>query len=186
MVEGNVEKIKSMAMDLLNFAKEREPEYQLCDPNKPAKDVFDLMAPRAREYGIALEMDLDKNLPHLWFDPEGVHRCLMNLVTNAIDACVEVGCSSRKVEVVLRSSKPKGWAVEYQVVDNGCGMDEKTRAKIFQSFFSTKGSRGTGLGLMITKKIVDEHGGIIEVESQKARGSKVSIRLPEIEKSPVS
>ncbi len=186
MVEGNVEKIKSMAMDLLNFAKEREPEYQLCDPNEPVRELFDLMTPRAREYGIALEMDLDKNLPHLWFDPEGIHRCLMNLVTNAIDACAEVGHSHENGVVVLRSSKPKGWAVEYQVVDNGCGMDEKTRAKIFQSFFSTKGSRGTGLGLMITKKIVDEHGGIIEVESQKARGSKFSIRLPERERSPVS
>ncbi len=186
MVEGNVAKIKSMAMDLLNFAKEREPDYQLCDPNKPAREVFDLMAPRAREYGIALDMDLDKDLPHFWFDPEGIHRCLMNLVTNAIDACVEVGCSTRKVEVVLRSFKPKGWAVEYQVVDNGCGMDEETKDKVFQSFFSTKGSRGTGLGLMITKKIVDEHGGLIEVESQKSTGSKFSIKLPEREGPQVS
>ncbi|KPK29967.1 MAG: response regulator receiver protein [Nitrospira bacterium SG8_3] len=185
MVEGNVEKIKSMAMDLLNFAKEREPEYQLCDPNKPLREVFDLMAPRAREYGIALEMDLDENLPHFLFDPEGIHRCLMNLVTNAIDACAEVGCSARKVEVVLRSFKPKGWAVQYQVVDNGCGMDEETKDKVFQSFFSTKGSRGTGLGLMITKKIVDEHGGVIELESEKSTGSKFSIKLPEREKSPV-
>jgi signal transduction histidine kinase len=185
MLEGNVEKIKSVAMDLLNFAKQREPEYQLCDPNKPAREVFDLMAPRAREYGIDLEMDLDKNLPHLWFDPEGIHRCLMNLVTNAIDACVEVGCSTRKVEVVLRSFKPKGWAVAYQVVDNGCGMDEETKDKVFQSFFSTKGSRGTGLGLMITKKIVDEHGGVMEVESEKLTGSKFSIKLPEREEPPV-
>jgi signal transduction histidine kinase len=185
MVEGNVKKIKSMAMDLLNFAKEREPDYQLCDPNKPAREVFDLMTPRAQEYGIALELELDKNLPPLWFDPEGIHRCLMNLVTNAIDACVEVGCASRKVEVIIRSLKPKGWAVEYQVVDNGCGMDEETKDKVFQSFFSTKGSRGTGLGLMISRKIVDEHGGVIEVESEKSTGSKFSIKLPEREKPPV-
>ena len=185
MVEGNVKKIKSMAMDLLNFAKEREPDYQLCDPNKPAREVFDLMTPRAQEYGIALELELDKNLPSLWFDPEGIHRCLMNLVTNAIDACVEVGCASRKVEVIIRSLKPKGWAVEYQVVDNGCGMDEETKDKVFQSFFSTKGSRGTGLGLMISRKIVDEHGGVIEVESEKSTGSKFSIKLPEREKPPV-
>jgi signal transduction histidine kinase len=186
MVEGNVEKIKSMAMDLLNFAKEREPEYQLCDPNKPLREVFDLMAPRAHEYGIALEMDLDENLSPFLFDREGIHRCLMNLVTNAIDACVEVGCSTRKVEVLLRSVKPKGWAVEYQVVDNGCGMDEETKEKVFQRFFSTKGSRGTGLGLMMTKKIVDEHGGLVEVESEKSSGSKFSIKLPEKENSPVS
>jgi signal transduction histidine kinase len=181
MVEGNVDKIKSMAMDLLNYAKERKPEYQLCDPNKPAKEVYDLMIPRAREYGVTLEMDLDKRLPEVWFDPEGIHRCLLNLVTNAIDACAEVGCSSRKVDVVLQSRKPEGWAVEYNVVDNGCGMDEETRAKIFHSFFSTKGSRGTGLGLMLAKKIVDEHEGVIEVESEKGKGTKFFIRLPEKE-----
>ena len=186
MVEGNVTKIKNMAMDLLNYAKERKPEYQLCDPNKPAKEVYDLMIPRAREYGVTLEMDLDKRLPEVWFDPEGIHRCLLNLVTNAIDACAQVGCSSRKVEVVLQSRKPEGWAVEYNVVDNGCGMDEETRAKIFHSFFSTKGSRGTGLGLMLAKKIVDEHEGVIEVESEKSTGSKFSIKLPEREKSPAS
>jgi signal transduction histidine kinase len=185
MVEGNVTKIKNMAMDLLNYAKEREPEYQRCDPNKPAKEVYDLMIPQAREYGVILEMDLDKRLPEVWFDPEGVHRCLLNLVTNAIDACAEVGCSTRKVKVVLQSRKPEGWAVEYNVVDNGCGMDEETRAKIFHSFFSTKGSRGTGLGLMLAKKIVDEHEGVIEVESEKSTGSKFSIRLPERGKSPV-
>lgn len=184
MVEGNVTKIKNMAMDLLNYAKERKPEYQLCDPNKPAKEVYDLMIARAREYGVTFETDLDKRLPEVWFDPEGIHRCLLNLVTNAIDACAEVGCSSRKVEVVLQSRKPEGWAVEYAVVDNGCGMDEETRAKIFHSFFSTKGSRGTGLGLMLAKKIVDEHEGVIEVESEKGKGTKFFIRLPERGKPP--
>ena len=179
IVEGNVSKIKNMAIDLLNYAKEREPEYQPCDPNRPAKEVFDLMVPRARKNGVSLETDLDENLPDVWFDPEGVHRCLLNLVTNAVDACVDVSCSSRKGEVTLRSLKPEGWAVEYQVVDNGCGMDEETRSKIFHTFFSTKGSRGTGLGLMITKKIVDEHGGLVEVESEKAKGTKLFIRLPE-------
>ena len=186
MVEGNVKKIKSMALDLLKFTKDREPEYQLCDPNRPVQEVFDLMVSRAKEYGISLELDLDKNLPELWFDPEGIYRCLLNLVTNAIDACAEVGCSGERGVVLLRSLKSEGWAVEYQVVDDGCGMDEETRAKVFQSFFSTKGSRGTGLGLMITKKIVDEHEGLIEVESKKAKGSKFFIRLPYKEKSPVS
>jgi len=186
MVEGNVRKIKNMAMDLLNYAKEREPEYQLCDPNRTAKEVFDLMISRAREYGVALHLDLNENLLDFWFDPDGIHRCLLNLVTNAIDACLDVSCSSKKGEVILRSRKPEGWAVEYQVVDNGCGMDEETRAKIFHSFFSTKGSEGTGLGLMITKKIVDEHGGAITVESEKGRGTKFSLRLPDKRQEPNS
>jgi signal transduction histidine kinase len=81
-------------------------------------------------------------------------------------------------KVSLRSLKRKNYAVEYEISDNGCGMDEETRAKIFQQFFSTKGSRGTGLGLMITHKIVAEHGGVIECSSEKEKGTKVVIRLP--------
>ena len=179
MVKGNVDRIKNMAMDLLNYAKEREPVYELCDPNKPIKEIFDLILPRAREYRITLQMELDESLPNVWFDLEGLHRCLLNLITNAIDACTYMSFDEKRAEIILRSLKPEGWAVEYQVEDNGCGMDEKIKNQIFKSFFSTKGSRGTGLGLMITKKIINEHGGIIGTESEKDRGTKFFIRLPE-------
>ena len=179
MIKGNVQKIKGMAVDLLNFAKEREPEYQLCDPNGPAREVFDLMLSRATEMGVALKIAPAQSLPDAWFDREGIHRVLLNLVTNAIDACGDISCASKTGEVSLRTLKPQGWAVEYQVTDNGCGMDEETRKKIFQIFFSTKGSRGTGLGLMIAKKIVDEHGGVIDLSSEKGSGTVFRVRLPE-------
>jgi signal transduction histidine kinase len=178
MIKGNVQKIKGMAVDLLNYAKEREPEYQLCDPNEPAKEVWDLMLPRATELGVTLKIALAQGLPKVWFDREGVHRVLLNLVTNAIDACTDISCVPRAGEVSLRTLESEGWAVEYQVMDNGCGMDEETRKKIFQIFFSTKGSRGTGLGLMIAKKIVDEHGGAIDVSSEKGKGTVFTVRLP--------
>jgi signal transduction histidine kinase len=179
MIKGNVQKIKGMAVDLLNYAKEREPEYQLCDPNLPLREVADLMRSRAEENGVVLKSDLDENLPGVLLDPEGIHRVLLNLVTNAIDACTDLSCTHTKGEVLLRSMRSKGWAVEYQVRDNGCGMEEETRKKIFQIFFSTKGSRGTGLGLMIAKKIVDEHGGVIDVSSQKGNGTVFTVKLPE-------
>jgi signal transduction histidine kinase len=179
MIKGNVQKIKGMAVDLLNYAKEREPEYQLCDPNLPAQEVYDLMLSRAAEMGVALKIALAQSLPQAWFDREGIHRVLLNLVTNALDACTDISCASRTCEVLLRTLKPQGWAVEYQVTDNGCGMDEETRKKVFQIFFSTKGSRGTGLGLMIAKKIVDEHGGLIDLSSEKDSGTVFRVRLPE-------
>jgi len=179
MIKGNVQKIKAMAGDLLNYAKEREPEYQFCDPNEPAKEVCDLMLPHATELGVTLKIALAQGLPKAWFDREGIHRVLLNLVTNAVDACTDLSCASKTCEVSLGTVKPEGWAVEYQVADNGCGMDEETRKKIFQIFFSTKGSRGTGLGLMIAKKIVDEHGGVIEVSSEKGEGTVFTVRLPE-------
>jgi signal transduction histidine kinase len=179
MIKGNVQKIKGMAVDLLNYAKEREPEVQLCDPNGPAKEVYELMLPRATEMGVVLKFAPDQGLPRVWFDREGIHRVLLNLVSNAIDACTDISCASKTCEVSLRTLKPEGWAVEYQVIDNGCGMDEETRKKIFQIFFSTKGSRGTGLGLMIAKKIVDEHGGVIDLSSEKGSGTIFKVRLPE-------
>ncbi|HYQ60456.1 MAG TPA: response regulator, partial [Desulfatiglandales bacterium] len=179
MIKGNVQKIKGMAVDLLNYAKEREPEYQRCDPNLPAQEVYDLMLSRAAEMGVALKIALAQSLPQAWFDREGIHRVLLNLVTNAVDACTDISCASRTCEVLLRTLRPQGWAVEYQVTDNGCGMDEETRKKVFQIFFSTKGSRGTGLGLMIAKKIVDEHGGLIDLSSEKDSGTVFRVRLPE-------
>jgi len=183
MIKGNVQKIKGMAVDLLNYAKEREPEYQLCDPNGPAREVYDLMLSRATEVGVALKIDPAQSLPDAWFDREGIHRVLLNLVSNAIDACTDISCASKTCEVSLRTLKPQGWAVEYQVIDNGCGMDEETRKKVFQIFFSTKGSRGTGLGLMIARKIVDEHGGVIDLSSEKGSGTVFMVRLPEKKQS---
>ncbi len=183
LLKGNVGRLKSMALDLLNYAKDREPDYHLCDPNRPAREVIDLMIPRARENDVSLEIESDENLPKVWLDPEGIHRCLLNLVTNAIDACINVDCTQRHGKVVLRILKTESWAVEFQVVDNGCGMDEETKEKIFQRFFSTKGSRGTGLGLMITKKIIDEHQGAIEFDSEKGKGTRFVIKLPEKDQS---
>jgi signal transduction histidine kinase len=179
LLKGNVDRLKSMALDLLNYAKGREPDYQLCDPNRPAQEVIDLMLPRARENDVSLEIESDMDLPQIWLDPEGIHRCLLNLVTNAIDACINIDCTQKQGKVLLRILKTKGWAVAFQVIDNGCGMDEETKEKIFQRFFTTKGSRGTGLGLMITKKIIDEHEGEIDFESETGKGTRFVIKLPE-------
>ena len=178
MVKNNTDRIKHMALDLLNYAKDREPNYQLCDPNQALKEILELMLPRAREYGIRLVLETDDTLPKVWLDAEQIHRCLLNLVTNAIDACAEIGSERHEGEVVLRSSRNGDGALEYLISDNGCGMDEETQAKVFHRFFSTKGSRGTGLGLMISKKIIDEHGGTIEMQSEQGKGTRFRVRLP--------
>ncbi|MCP4667469.1 MAG: response regulator, partial [Deltaproteobacteria bacterium] len=105
MVKGNVVKIRDMALDLLSYAKEREPDYRLCDPNEPARQVVDFLRSRASECGIAFEMKLDETLPHVWLDVEGIHRCLLNLATNAMDACTDIECIVEKKKVLLRSLK---------------------------------------------------------------------------------
>jgi signal transduction histidine kinase len=178
MIKGNVDKITNLSMDLLNYAKATDLNVQTCDPRQPAQEVIDLMRPRAQELGIELISDFSQNLNTCYFDPDLICRCLLNLVTNAIDACRNNDPDTPEKIITVRAKKPRGWGVEYQVLDNGCGMNTEIKKKIFKHFFSTKGSEGTGIGLMITKKIIDEHNGVIKVESQEGAGSKFSIKLP--------
>jgi signal transduction histidine kinase len=183
MIKGNVEKLSHLSLDLLNYGKSSEIHPAWCDPNQPAQEVFDLMLPQAQTHGVSLELSLSEDLPRVCLDSEAIGRCLHNLVTNAIDACLDTGdlpdtCNGKKI--TIRTLKAQGWAVAYQVEDTGAGMDDQTRLKIFQGFFSTKGSRGTGIGLMITRKTVEKHHGDIQVTSEKGKGTKFSMFLPEI------
>jgi signal transduction histidine kinase len=178
MIKGNVDKITNLSLDLLNYAKATDLNFQACDPNKPAQEVIDLMRPRVQELGIELVSDFSQNLNACHLDSDLICRCLLNLVTNAIDACINADPDTPDKMVTVRTKKTPGWGVEYQVLDNGCGMDSKIKRNIFKRFFSTKGSAGTGIGLMITKKIIDEHEGQIEVKSKEGSGSTFLIRIP--------
>ena len=177
MIKGNVDKITNLSLDLLNYAKDTRPDFQESDPIQPLREVVDLMRPRAKEHGIDLSTQFDKDIGPCYFDPDLIHHSLLNLVTNALDACIEESAKKEK-RVMVRAIKKRGWGVEYQVEDTGGGMTAEVKKKIFQSFFSTKGTGGTGIGLMITTKIIDEHHGEIEAESKEGIGSKFVIRLP--------
>lgn len=177
MVKGNVDKITNLSLNLLNYAKSTELHCQMCDPNVPAAEVVELMSPLAKENGIALKMELAEDIPEIDFDPEALHLCLVNLVKNAIDACVEDDCCEKAKEIILGTCRAENGGAEYFVADNCGGMEEEILERIFQCFFSTKGTRGTGIGLMLTKKIVDAHRGSIDVTSRKGEGSRFTIRL---------
>ena len=177
MIKGNVDKITNLSLDLLDYAKDSRPEFQQCDPLKPVNEVVALMRPRAREHGIDLTTQFDNDMGLCQFDPDLIHHSLLNLVTNALDACIHD--SEKKLKkVTVRAIKKSDWGVEYQVEDTGCGMKADVKKKLFESFFSTKGTDGTGIGLMITKKIINEHKGEIEAESKVGVGSTFVIRIP--------
>jgi len=180
MIRGNVEKITQLSLDLLDYAKISDVHYALCDPNRPATEVGDLLGDSARDRGVALTVDLAPDLAPVRLDPEGIHRCLLNLVVNAIDACEDAGGDNpdRKRQVWLRSAPAAGWGVEYTVRDNGIGMDDRTRENLFKVFFTTKGSKGTGIGLMMTQKIIDLHQGQLQVKTSPGAGSTFFVRLP--------
>lgn len=174
MVESNVRKIKDLSLELLHYGKYGRLSLQSCDPRKPVEDTLSLMHDRAAGLGVKLDAETEEGLAPVDMDLEAVQRCLVNLVDNALDACsVRPGA-----RVLLRTVPAPAGGVEYQVIDNGCGMDETTRTRLFQSFFSTKGTEGTGIGLMMAKRIVDLHTGSIEVCSRLGMGTTVAVKLP--------
>jgi len=177
MVKRNVEKITSLSMALLNYSKTAEVSFSPCDPNEPVREALRLLAGRAEAAGVTLSSDLDPDIAPIFLDSESMQICLLNLLENALDACTGEVARGGTVEIRTRTAPGRG--VEYRVTDDGCGMDEETRARIFQNFFTTKGSRGTGMGLMIARRTVDAHGGEIRVDSGSGRGTTVVVRLPE-------
>ena len=108
-------------------------------------------------------------------DPEGIHRAVLNIVTNAIDASE----GAQDAQVVIKTEWDQDASVaRISVRDNGVGIDPADIPSIFQIFASTKGSRGTGLGLPVSQKIIREHGGKIVVDSRPGEGSTFTIELP--------
>jgi signal transduction histidine kinase len=177
IVDKNQNKISTMVMDMLSFSKEREPDMAAAELNEVVSDVVELMQSRANELSVALVWQPDANMPTLQFDEEAMHRAVLNVLTNAIDACE--GVTEGKVEVATHYLPAEDLA---QVVfsDNGVGIPEEQLPKIFQVFVSDKGARGTGLGLPVSQKIIKEHGGRILVDSHSGRGSRFTLEFPAV------
>lgn len=178
MVERNINKVSDLVLDLLSYSKEREPGYEQCDPNDIAHEVCDLMESKARGNNIELMRDFEREIGEVYLDPAGIHRAILDLVSNAIDACIFDPDTEKDWYVKVTTRRGKNKEMIFEVSDNGCGMDDDVKDRIFTEFFSTKGARGTGLGLLVTQKIIREHGGTIDVESDPGKGTTFTIRVP--------
>ena len=165
-------------MDLLSYSKEREPEYEACCPNEIANEVCELLAKKARENKIEIVKEFDPSIGEVSMDPRSVHEVLLNLMSNAIDACLFDEDTSKNWQVRLKTARKNDSRITFEVADNGAGMNQEVKQKLFTSFFSTKGHRGTGLGLMVTRKLIEEHKGTIAVESQASKGTTFTVQLP--------
>ncbi len=178
IVEKNQDRIYQMVMDMLTFSKDRLPSLQYAQFNDVVLDVCELMEARAKECQIELISHLSGDVPESCFDPEGIHRAVLNLVTNAIDA-VE-GSTGGKVTVETGYDETAD-QLFVAVRDNGPGIPAAQLPMLFNIFESTKGSRGTGLGLAVSQKILREHGGDIQVESQEGQGSTFRLVLARLD-----
>jgi two-component system NtrC family sensor kinase len=178
MIERNVERISELVLDLLAYSKERKPEPENCFPNEIVEEVCALMDGQAREHDIEIVRKPDPRIGEAFMDPRAIHRSLLNLVSNAIDACIFDSTTKKRWRVTVKTAMEKDDMISFEVADNGIGMDNNTKENLFSSPFSTKGERGTGLGLLVTEKIAKENGGVITVESKLGKGTSFTILLP--------
>jgi two-component system NtrC family sensor kinase len=175
IVERNQERISALVMDMLTFSKDREPDPISSDLNALGAEIVELMQVRASEAGVEIKAQFDDKMPMIMFDPDAMHRAVMNVIGNAIDACEE----SEGGQVTIRSQYLADENLAHLVVeDSGPGIAPDDLEAIFNVFVSRKGGRGTGLGLPVSRKILEEHGGQILVESQSGQGSRFTLELP--------
>jgi two-component system NtrC family sensor kinase len=171
----NLDRIHSLTRNMLAYAKERALDLIRHNVNDIVCDVTSLLDAAAERKRAKLVVELDPAMPPIVIDPDAVHQAVMNLVSNALDAV-----SDRSGRVTVRTSYvADAQAAEVSIVDNGSGISEPIRARLFEPFTSSKGQRGTGLGLVVTKKIAEQHGGTVGVVTTGPDGTIMRLVLPD-------
>jgi signal transduction histidine kinase len=174
IVDRNLEKIYNLTMNLLAYSRPREPRLENVNPKKLLDECLELVASTANEKGVMAIVDCEKDVPPVPLDPDGMHQVIVNLLSNALDA---VEPQKGLIRVTCRyEEEPNELLIE--VIDNGAGIPPSMMKHMFELFHSTKGNRGTGLGLAVAKKIVEEHEGTITAKSSPEDGTVFTIRIP--------
>lgn len=174
IMRRNLDNIFALTMNMLAFAKRREPRRAPVQLLSLVEDVLKLVRTRADEKGVLLKADLDEAMPAMHLDEHGIHQVALNIISNAIEAVAQ---STGVVTVKLSYDAAREEAI-LTVGDNGPGIPEDERERIFDPFYSTKGHGGTGLGLPVAKKIVEEHQGRISLKSVVGEGTLIRVTLP--------
>ncbi len=171
----NLDRIYSLTLNMLAWSKQRELELELTPLGRLIEEAAQLMQALCDRKRVGLLLDLADDVPPIPVDPEALHQALMNLLTNALDAV-----PPRSGVITVRTRYlPETHSAQITVSDNGPGIAPQRHEEVFEAFrSSTKGQRGTGLGLAVTRKIVQEHGGRIALESSPGAGAAFVITLP--------
>ncbi|MCK4340203.1 MAG: FHA domain-containing protein [Phycisphaerae bacterium] len=178
IVERNLDRSYNLMMNMLAFSKPREPRLEHLQLNRIVEEVVTLVQKQADAKKVMLLTELDEHAPPIPIDYDGVHQVALNIITNAIDA---VEPNKGVVNVRTRYDSARRQAM-LSVTDNGPGVPEELRDKVFDAFHSTKGHGGTGLGLSVARKIVRELGGRIELISPPEGGAEFLVRLSAVER----
>ncbi|MFO7973902.1 MAG: ATP-binding protein [Candidatus Hydrogenedentota bacterium] len=167
------ERIANFVEDMLAYSKPRVPVRRPCDVKAILQEALETFQNLLVVKRVELETDTSRLEHHPNVDEKAIYRCILNLLTNAADAVPREGGRIR-----LSAFSGSDGALHLEVADNGPGIPENIRKSVFDPFFSTKGSEGTGLGLAVTNKIVEEHGGTTEIHTAPEGGALLKICIP--------
>ena len=171
-----VERLRKMILDIIYYAKERGMDWSQVEVSNFGEEVVKVVEHKIKGQNIELIKDFDPKIGKCEFDDEHMHSALVNILENAVDACTkDESKKSHKVNFCIKQKKNH---LIFEITDDGVGIDREAVEKIFTPFFSTKGNKGTGLGLFIANKIVEQHGGKIHVKSTPGHETRFTIRIP--------
>lgn len=177
----NLDRIVTLTMNMLAFSRPKHLDLEAVNIGMLVKDCQELLEDYCELHGIALMVETDPEMPPIPLDPNLMHQALMNLMTNAVQAVPD---NEGKVAVRVKYHEPgdnqriRRPIVEISVIDNGPGIPKNKINWIFEPFHSTKGLKGTGLGLAVTKRIVNDHNGRIRVDAVEGKGAAFRVLLP--------
>ncbi len=174
VVKRNQTRVQNLMLNMLAFSKVRKPNKEMAQLNHLVSETVDMLSENAHQKGVGLFSDLDNHLPPIPIDSDGIQQVLLNLILNAFDI-LESGEGVITVKTSFNVVKGNALLI---VSDNGPGIEQSQLADIFTAFHSSKGHGGTGLGLAVVKKIVEEHGGTVSVDSKSDEGTTFTITLP--------
>jgi signal transduction histidine kinase len=189
ILQRNLDRIIGLTMNMLAFSRQRRLELETVRLGPVLEECGQLMQQVAELKKVAVIVDVDPDMPPVALDPSLIHQAVMNLMTNAIEAVDQgSGAVTLRAAYHARGQKPGAPAagtplagrptIDIAVTDNGPGIPQAKQAWIFQPFNTTKGAKGTGLGLAVAKRVAEEHGGRIALESAEGKGATFRLVLP--------
>jgi signal transduction histidine kinase len=176
IVSKNIYGVADFVKNILYSSKNRPLKYDLASPGQLAKDSLALFKERAAGMHIRLRHQINPYIPNVHLDVASIGMMLNNLIWNALEACLN-DKQNKNHFVSVKTDFFDDDHFMFEITDNGSGMDERTQRNIYEEFFSTKGSAGTGLGLAVVEKVVNKHGGRIEMTSTPGKGTKFKVIL---------
>jgi signal transduction histidine kinase len=171
-----VGRTRKFVLDILHFAKQQDLKWEHVDVISFAQEVSSAIEMKAEAQGIELRNDFDLSLGEFEVDASVVQSALLNILENAIDACLE-DQEKKDHRIFFRVQQDPSYII-FEVEDNGIGIEGEAKENLFNLSFSSKGSKGTGMGLFITNNIIKQHGGTITVDSAPGEWTRFRIEIP--------